>query len=515
MLLIIKMTKEFVCPIDKPIQQMGIKTKLDKLYYKKTKETLTKLETDIKTDTGLFNIYARIKDYKKIGPGTDGIIRLDSNIEKEIRRKLKAEKIKGKKISTVQINRIIKFIKLEREYNVKMDNLNSSKVLQNIINYDYMSKIPPPTVPCEYSKQNCMSYNNGQGAQDVTCCDKGELKILRCGIKLSECSNKAKIKSTKKTYRTAVKGTTKENYFKKFTNSTGSLKDSKYKEFAYCPSLVNDKKQYCNNIYDFSYKKQSDKKDTGITIEGSSTKKITGNKLSESVYDNIKGLGMYGKILTDPNIGVGSDYLISTHKCIDNEGKEQYVQTPIRNSGERVGKYKKIADAINKLLVESKIVLTDKNTIIYSDVQSAKFINDMKKLKVGDTYKLKGHSFTINDEVFYLSNMDDSSGLVYTLIDDIKETNPVSLLTRFIAQSENASMKCKDIAEYKSRYPFSQYVVESDGYDFNDNVELTTKREYPVDMRGCYVLEEGFSKTNYYLEIVILLFIFVIVINYF
>ena len=511
MLLIIKMSKEFVCPIDKPIQQMGIKTNLDKLYFKKTKEKFTKLEKDIKKDTELFKHYTSIKNYKK-SDRSGSKIKLDSQIENEIRRKLKDKKIKSKKISTLQIDKIINLIKFEREYNVKMDNLNSSKIVNNIINYDYMSKVPPPTVPCEYIKQNCMAYNNGQGPQDVTCCDKGELKILRCGINLSECSDKNKIKSAKKTYRSAIKGTTKDNYFKKFTD--GSLKDSKYKEFAFCPSLVNDKKQFCYNIYDFSYKKQKKIQDAGVKIESRSKKKITGTKLSESVYDNIKGLGMYGKILTDPNIGVGSDYLISTHKCIDSEGKEQYVQTPIRNSGERVGKYKKIAESVNKLFLESGITLTDKNTIIYSDVQSAKFINDMKKLKVGDTYTLKGNKFTINDEVYYLSNMDDSSGLVYTLIDDIKETNPASLLTRFIAQSENASMKCKDIAEYKSRYPFSQYVVKSDGYDFNDNIELTTKREYPVDMRGCYVVEEGFSKTNYYLEIVILMFIIVIVLNY-
>jgi len=511
------MKKEFGCPLDKPIQQMGIKTKLDRLYFEKTKKEIYKLEADIKKDTELYTHYNSVKNHKKVSSGKTGKkIKLDSQIEREIRRKLKDKKIKGKKISTLQIDKIIKLIKLGREYNVKMDTLNSSKVIQNIINYDYMSKIPSPTVPCEYAKQNCMAYNKGQGPQDVACCDKGELKMLRCGVNLSECSDNAKIKSAEKTYRDAIKGTREGDYYKKFSDSKESISNFKYKEFAFCPSLVNDRKQYCNNIYDFSdNKKKPEIQDAGIKIEGRSNKKITGTKLSESVYDNIKGLGMYGKILTDPNIGVGSDYLISTHKCIDSEGKEQFVQTPIRNSGERVDKYKKIAEAINKLFVVSNIRLTDRNKIIYSDVQSAKFINDMKKLKVGDTYSLKGNKFTINDELHYLSNMDDSSGLIYTLIDDIKETNPVSLLTRFIAQSENASMKCKDIAVYKSRYPFSQYVVESDGYDLNDNVQLTTKREYPVDMRGCYVLEEGFSKTNYYLEIVILMFIMVITLNYF
>ena len=218
-------------------------------------------------------------------------------------------------------------------------------------------------------------------------------------------------------------------------------------------------------------------------------------------------------MLTDPNIGVGSDYLISTHKCIDEEGKEQYVQTPIRNSGERVDRFKKIADAINNNINESTgKILNEDNKIIYKDVQDAKFMTGFKKKNINDNVTFKGYEFKLNEEVHYLVNMDASSGLVYTLIDDIKETNPVSLLTRFIAQSENTSMKCKDMIgiEKRNTFPFSQYVVEPDGYDLNDNITLTTTREYPVNMKGCYVVKEGFSKNNYYLEIIILLFILVI-----
>ena len=122
------MKKEFGCPLDKPIQQMGIKTKLDRLYFEKTKKEIYKLEADIKKDTELYTHYNSVKNHKKVSSGKTGKkIKLDSQIEREIRRKLKDKKIKGKKISTLQIDKIIKLIKLGREYNVKMDTLNSSK----------------------------------------------------------------------------------------------------------------------------------------------------------------------------------------------------------------------------------------------------------------------------------------------------------------------------------------------------------------------------------------------------
>jgi len=497
------MTKQFICPIDKPVQQMGVKTKAHKLYIDTTKKNITAQKNTFTVIEK--KLYPIAYNYKKNLSISDQKNRLYSSASP-------LGKITDKKIK----DKIIKLVKLEREYNNKMKIFNNSKVIQNVINYDYMSKIPPPVVPCEYVKQNCQSYNNGKGPDDVRCCDKGELKVLRCGIvDLNDCKDRKKIKSTKALYSTALKNSKSlDEYFKKFT--TGSLKDPKYKQFAFCPSLVNDKKQFCYNLYDFSHNKNKVRQNaggSGVKIERKTDKKITGNKLSESVYDNVKSLGLYGRMLTDPNIGVGSDYLISTHKCIDEEGKEQYVQTPIRNSGERVDRFKKIADAINNNINESTgKILNEDNKIIYKDVQDAKFMTGFKKKNINDNVTFKGYEFKLNEEVHYLVNMDASSGLVYTLIDDIKETNPVSLLTRFIAQSENTSMKCKDMIgiEKRNTFPFSQYVVEPDGYDLNDNITLTTTREYPVNMKGCYVVKEGFSKNNYYLEIIILLFILVI-----
>ena len=210
------MTKQFICPIDKPVQQMGVKTKAHKLYIDTTKKNITAQKNTFTVIEK--KLYPIAYNYKKNLSISDQKNRLYSSASPL--RKITDKKIKDK---------IIKLVKLEREYNNKMKIFNDSKVIQNVINYDYMSKIPPPVVPCEYVKQNCQSYNNGKGPDDVRCCDKGELKVLRCGIvDLNDCKDRKKIESTKALYSTALKNSKSlDEYFKKFT--TGSLKDPKYK----------------------------------------------------------------------------------------------------------------------------------------------------------------------------------------------------------------------------------------------------------------------------------------------
>jgi hypothetical protein len=549
------------------------------------------------------------------------------------------------------------------------NNKKNYKKVNEVLDYDYVNKIPAPLVPCQYTKQNCLVEN----PRDIKCCDKGKVKILRCGVGSKTMDLNGK-KIRKGCYdKQTIRGIRKTLKDKKLDDRSNDLK-----KYYSCPAYINDNEVYCNNVFDFSYdfdknadfntifrrwksdmvgdmkevlivkrifeleeelkptdrlttatgggtallqalKEQKDPKCTNTTgmdgmcalnnslffasgktkQEASAAKalavkqnkpapfcdkdwphspkslgdtltptgntfckrtclgcskedatfyaenliykiliyedlkkkkygnsnvsiirkengKITGGELSAAVYDNVKSMSMYGKILTDPNIGVGNDYLVSTHKCIDDEGKERYVQTPIHASGERVNRYKQLAKAINKSIY---IINNSKVSLTSTDVKSAQIINDLKKEARGAVVEqvINGtpYKFKITEEIYYIVNTEPSSGLVYGLIDDLKETNPVSLLTRFMAQSENASIKCKDIATKTGSYPFSQYVVKESGKDLNENVNLTTVKESPVDVQGCYIIKEGFSRTDYILELIAIILILFIVFKYF
>jgi hypothetical protein len=618
-------------------------------YYSKKKSELAEL----KKDTWIISKTSMLTKYKN---------RLINNINLTSISALKdtIERDLGKATQTNKDN-FLKVLTLERYIYIVNNNKKNYKKVNEVLDYDYVNKIPPPLIPCQYTKQNCL-----ENPRDVKCCDKGKVKILRCGVGPETMDVKGK-KVRKGCYdQQTIRGirkTLKDNATKKAT-PTGD-----FTKYYSCPAYINEDEVYCNNVFDFSYDFDNNKSDfnqmfiywkgvmkksgdtlligkirelekelnilppadrltatrlaamrketdpscsnttglddvckntidlgtktassksglksrtrtaseqvafcdapwpnlpksklapTGLTfceracgecdeddktlytekliykiiiyeemkkkkygnsnvsIIRKGNEKITGSELSAAVYDNVKSMSMYGKILTDPNIGVGNDYLVSTHKCIDDEGKERYVQTPIHASGERVNRYKQLAKAINKSI---SIINNIKVSLTSTDVRSSGIINDLKNENRGAivTYVIGGveYKFKITEEIYYIVNTEPSSGLVYGLIDDLKETNPVSLLTRFMAQSENASIKCKDIAKKTGSYPFSQYVVKESGKDLNENVNITTVKESPVDVQGCYIIKEGFSRTDYILELIAIILILFIVFKYF
>jgi len=612
------MTKTYIfpCPIHKPIQQMGLDTKFDKEYYEKQSKELLEIEEELSSVPNAITLFNKWSNTLK----TNSFLLVEANID--------ADLTKNNITDTKIVEKFKKALKIHKLIYSRINDKKNYKKVDEILDYEYLSKIPAPLVPCEYTKQNCFAYNSGKGPRDIKCCDKGKLKILRCGVNPKDtgkvgnlqvpkgCYDKKQIQKIKQNIKDGI-NVVQEEY-------TLPTKDrAYYSKYTMCPLLINENETYCNNVFDFSYdfsqddtnaagikrnlenkeikeleskitennvqtksqldtlKKEIDKecsndilykipcgfikdntfcteklknkckrtcglcpeitdkkyheklveillvyeiskqKKSDIIIERKENEKITGQKLSEAVYDNVKSLSSYGKILLDPNIGVGNDYLISTHKCIDDYGKEQYIQTPIHASGDRVNNKKKLADAINKsvkIIDPSKLKrVGDINAV---DIQSSNVINQLKEKNrdkvVNVNFGSKGNlPVKITEEIYSIVNTEPSSGLVYGLIDDIKDTNPVSLLARFMAQSENASMKCKDIAKLSSSYPFTQYSVREAGKDLNENVQLTTVKENPIEIQGCYIVKEGFSKKNYFLEIIIILVVVILLYLYF
>jgi len=576
---------KLACPINKPIQQMGIETQGDILKKKNLQKQINKL----------INTLIKLKKKKSITVAiTAPQVKIDIkntyadtyiNSPYKYRKSLITSNLLTN-YSAAQQKIFFQILKLDNKLRNSEKLQSKSRLVQEIINYDYMSKIPTAAIPCEYVKQDCTVYNDGRGPEDVKCCNKGELNILRCGVtpgntirklkenKFPDKEYKYKGKSAltlkkiknpsslikeqidllerekendKQLYdnypflRDVPKGCydkqTMDNIKHQYTGKLGAAAassvakpntnpisryinlvkgDTPLLNQYQCPVYTGAQKQYCNNIYDFSYDfARKDKKQaqaaTGLNIIRKSDQKITGKKLSEAVYDNTRGMGNYIRIVTDPDINIGNDYLISGQKCTDKYGQEQYVQIPIHGSSERFEYYKRLTDAINKSRVPGDPALK------VDDIKT-NMATISASIKRGITIQLTRPKtrFFVTEEIYYLLKKGAGGGLLYGLIDDIKETNPISLLTRFLAQSENSSMKCEEIAKKWSNYPFMQYSIKTDGLDLNENVTLKTQKEYPVSITNCYVQPESFiSENSYTMEIILILFIIVIIMNYY
>ena len=417
---------------------------------------------------------------------------------------------------------------------INADSKNSEK-MGSIMDYSFIDKIPQPQVPCKFVKNNCGKFNDGDGPTDVVCCDNGILTALRCNVNPVEQTKGVKDYKGRPVpdgclsdkhfdiYKDLLdKNPTKMDYQAAWT---AAIKTNKYNnhdttymnDFYKCPAYDKDKQRYCNNVYNFSVKYDGkDSYDKDGNLMPNQLKTFRKQDLSRAVYDNIKSTANYTKLLTDPKIDVGSNYLITTHKCLDDNGKEKMVQTKINSGSNRGQVYKKLDIAIKKAVIKTS---TSRDFKVEDGTISTATLKDLIKIENNKMYKFQVRTQTItvtmNGEIKYYAELilkGGNSGLVYSLFDDIKDTNPVALLNRFLSQSENVTMKCSDIADKTFSYPLKQYVVKYDGtQDKNNNVNLETKQENPINLLGCYIAKEGFSFNNGYIVEFILLTAFILI----
>ena len=504
-------------------------------------------------NTPLQNVYAysnlegRKKKLESIIDNYKGALEL---VKKNNYELFVTEKLKDITKSTSAVLKILKFVPTDMpvrfeemvkyELEIQEIKMNSEKYkkMRQVMDYSFIDKIPQPHVPCKFVKNNCGKFNEGDGPTDVVCCDNGILTALRCNVNPVNVTKKVKDYKGRPVpddclsdkhfdiYKDILEKTqSKEAYLaewataiksNKYGGISGKTHDTTYmNDFYKCPVYDNKKQRYCNNVYNFSVKQDgNDSYDKDGNLMPKQLKTFRGSDLSRAVYDNIKSTTNYTKLLTDPNINVGSDYLITTHKCIDDNGKEKMVQTEMKSGSNRNQVYIKLENAIKKAVVKN----TNLNFKVEKRTISDKTLKDLIKIKDHKRYTFQADkkiTVTMNGEIRFYAEMiikGGNSGLVYSLFDDIKDANPVALLNRFLAQSENVTMKCSDIADKSFSYPLKQYVVKYDGsHDKNMNVNLETKLENPINMLGCYIAKEGFSFNNGYIVEFILLTAFILI----
>ena len=300
---------------------------------------------------------------------------------------------------------------------------------------------------------------------------KGNYICADTGVHLSD-----KMKYQKQWIKTQRSG--KSKYYEK-TKQELNIADS-----LTCPVFIDGQQKYCTNFYNFSEPKGTFVKD----------------KLSKAVYDNIKSIAVNMEVLTNPNVNIGSDYLATTHQCIDDNGNYQNVQTPMNNSGGNYSKYQNIADAITDSLVDKS---NGKGVykLTSEDVQNGKLLEYLKGEHDLDdvlTFTFNGlpYEFYYSEQIKSVMNTEPSGGIIYSLIDDIKKVNPIALMTRFIAQSDNASMKCSDIANQNPAYPLKRYDTIVTGLDLNGNKTFDTTERSDVNLANCYIANEGFESNK-------------------
>jgi hypothetical protein len=514
------MTTNIVCP-NMPLQNV--------FDYSKLEERRKKLQLII-------------KNYKvAIGPSSAKGINYQSFLTKKLAKKSKTtDKILKELAPLTRVDMPPRFEEMV-EYELELINIKAgsekSEKMGNIMDYSFIDKIPQPHVPCKFVKNNCGKFNDGDGPTDVVCCDNGILTALRCNVDPTKVTKKVKdykgrpvpdgclsdkhfdiykdlltAHPTKDAYQAAWAAAIKSS-----TNEYKGKSTTYMNDFYKCPVYDNDKQRYCNNVYNFGVKYDgNDSFDKDGNLMPKQLKTFRKQDLSRAVYDNIKSTANYTKLLTDPKINVGSNYLITTHKCLDNNGKEKMVQTKIKSGSNRGQVYKKLDSAIKKAVIKTS---TTRDFKVEDRTISFATLKDLIKIENNKIYKFLVGSQTItvtmNGEIRYYAELilkGGNSGLVYSLFDDIKDTNPVALLNRFLAQSENVTMKCSDIADKTFSYPLKQYVVKYDGtHDKNSNINLETKQENPINLLGCYIAKEGFSFNNGYIVEFILLTAFILI----
>jgi len=514
------MTTNIICP-NIPLQNVYSYSKLEGR--KKELETIIKnYKNAIETTGNKKSNYVRFVEAKKIDSNK---LKSTDTILKGLTPPIKIEDM------PVDFEEMVKY---ELEIKGLTDNEGESNTMRDIMDYSYIDKIPQPHVPCKFVKNNCGKYNKGDGPTDVICCDKGILTALRCNVNPTEVTKEVKDYKGRPVpdgclsdehfdiYNDILEKTTTKDAYQ--TEWIRAVKSKKYNgksttymgDFYKCPVYNGKKQKYCNNVYNFSVK--YDGKDT-FDKDGKKLPKqlktFRKSDLSTAVYDNIKSTANYTKLLIDPNINVGSDYLITTHKCIDDDGKEKMVQTKIQPGSNRGQVYKKLENAIKKAVkkntnLDFNVTKTTINETTLKNLIDVK--NDIEQVLDVDNVKI---TVTMNNEIRFYAKLvieGGNSALVYSLFDDIKDTNPVSLLNRFLSQSDNVTMKCSEIAKREQTYPLSQYTVEYDGtHDKNKNINLETKLKKPVNMVGCYIAKEGFSINNKYIVEFILITAFILI----
>ena len=512
------------------------------------------------------------------------------------------------------------------------------KTMDDIINYDFVGKIPQPHIPCKFLGNNCGKYNDGNGPTSVTCCDKGVLTEMRCninpntktlGIKdhrerpipddclVAESDPKSKFDiyraiakkakeevaagkclatSTVKSSKTnavlkPAELTAKQCYMAHWADVTKGLANTKqfvqkrttqdmdyFDEYYKCPVMDVDNKsqRFCNNIYNFSEDPRKEfildtkgdmvmepvtilgetidtscdinpfctvknwklnaagkyERGTDLASEVIQKPKMRANKntpkqfrkadLSAAVYDNVSSTANYLNILFNPTIGVGSNYMVSTHKCLDKNGQEQYVQAPIYSSSNGNQPLVDLKNNLNvaiydSLFINKVVKLNDVRELVAKPEILKKMLQTPYKSDFTLTIRKVEYKFKMNDDIKHNINgilKGGQSGLVYSLIDDIKSIEPVASLNSFLGQSSNVTMKCDEIAKKVPSFPLSQYLVKASSNDRNGNVNTTTVKTTPIILKNCYV-KEGFSKkSSYFIEIMLVIALILILLKY-
>jgi hypothetical protein len=382
------------------------------------------------------------------------------------------------------INASVKYLQLIL-LEKKIKALNS---LNNVTDYNFISKIPPPLPSCDSIGLNC----NDQQFESIECCDKGIRSRYQCNVNpvISEStsvlldgtqvptdclSSKENIHGTKEV--------AKSKYTKDVIKSTPLelTKDTSENLYLFdsylCPVIHDDKQTYCNKVY---------------SLDG-----LQYGDLSRGLYDNVRSMASYIGLLTNPDISVGSNYLATTHQCIDDNGNKQNVQTPISSGGggNRATNLIKLAHSINEAISSYTNQPTTKDYISGDDLQQSDILQELHETKVGVMETILTYKFIMTDEIKYYINAlfkGNEGGIVYSLIDDIKETEPVALLNRFLEQNTDDTMKCSDIAKQSTDYSLSEYIVKNTGkVNRNGTAELTTGNTFPVSLDHCYIENEG------------------------